>query len=606
MSEPRPPVPEARESPFRTFLTELKRRKVYRVAAGYAVATFAILEGADLVLPTLGVPAWVYQLLVVLVLLGFPVALILAWAFDITPQGVQPDPAGGAAPRTPLAYKLGGVVLSLAIVGGGAYWYLLARPNVDSSAAVADGTPSAVSSVPRAVPPRSMAVLPFNALSSDEDLTFLGDGIAGEILTALSAAQGLHVAARSSSFKLRGEDAGTAGERLGVAYILEGTVQRSGDRVRVTVAMVSTADESTLWADQYEGEFTDVFDIQDRIARSVMEGLALRFSGGGGARVVDISTDDPAAYTAYLRGRSAAADRTPSGLREAIGHYERAIELDPEFAEAYSALAMAHTSLAIALAEVPQVAYGRAREMAEAALRLEPTNAEAHAALANVKLDWEWDFAGAEQEFLRALSLQPQYAAAQQSYAHLLEVTGRSDEAIQQAEEALSQDLLSVASHVALGVSYYMARRFDDAILQFETAQRRFPNSPVTYELLGWALREAGRLDEAIAAHRRAAAGGQGSLADASLAVALAAASRDTEARELTRRLEADDGEFPVLAVRLAQVYGWLGELDSAFQWLETGLERRDPWITHLRADPVFDPLKGDPRFDELARRVGL
>jgi serine/threonine-protein kinase len=606
MNEPPPPAPVPPESPLRTFLTELKRRKVYRVAAGYAVATFAILEGADLVLPTLGVPEWVFQLLVVLVLLGFPVALILAWAFDITTEGVQPDPAGGSAPRTPLGYKLGGVVLSLAIVGGGAYWYLLARPNDEGPTAPTNGTPAALTPEPRAVPPRSMAVLPFDALSSDEDLTFLGDGIAGEILTALSKAQGLRIAARSSSFRLRGEDARTAGERLGVAYILEGTVQRSGDRVRVTVSMVSTADESTLWSDQYDGDFTDVFDIQDRIARGVIEGLALRFSGGGGARVVEVSTDDPAAYTEYLRGRAATADRSPAGLQEAIGHYERAIGMDPGFAEAYSALAIVHTSRAITLSEVPSVAYRQARDMAEAALRLDPTSAEAHAALANVKSDWEWDFAGAEEEFLRALSLQPQYAAARQWYAQLLEVMGRSGEAIQQAEEALGQDVLSVASHVALGVSYYMARRFDDAIRQFETAQERFPDSPVTYELLGWALREAGRLDEAIAAHRKAVAGGQGALAEASLAVALAAAARDTEARELLRRLEAEDRESSVLAVRLALAYGWLGEPDAAFRWLDTGLERRDPWITHLRADPAFDPLRDDPRFDELVRRVGL
>ena len=223
-----------------------------------------------------------------------------------------------------------------------------------------------------------------------------------------------------------------------------------------------------------------------------------------------------------------------------------------------------------------------------------------------MKSDWEWDFAGAEDEFLRALALQPQYAAARQWYAQLLEVMGRSSEAIQQAEEALSQDALSVGSHISLGVSYYMARRFDDAIRQFETAQERFPDSPATNELLGWALREAGHLDEAIAAHRRAAALGQGPLADASLAVALAAASRDGEARELLRRLEAEDREFPVLAVRIGVAYGWLGEPGSAFRWLETGLERRDPWITHLRSDPVFDPLRDDPRFEDLARRVGF
>lgn len=606
MTGPSPSTPEAPESPFRTFLTELRRRKVYRVAAGYAVATFAILEGADLVLPTLGVPDWVFQLLVVLVLLGFPVALILAWAFDITAEGVQPDPAGGAAPRTPMVYKVGGVVLSLAIVGGGAYWYLLARPSAESSIAGTADVPSVASSEPRPVPPRSIAVLPFDALGTDEDLTFLGDGIAGEILTALSKAQGLRVAARSSSFTLRSEDARTAGERLGVAYVLEGTVQRSGNRVRVTVSMVSTADESTLWSDQYDGDFTDVFDIQDRIARGVMEELALRFSAGGGARAVDVSTDDPAAYTSYLRGRAAAADRTPAGLREAMGHYEHAIQTDPEFAGAYAALAIVHSFRAITLSEVPSVAYQQARDMAEAALRLDPTSAEAHAALANVKSDWEWDFAGAEEEYLRALSLQPQYAAARQWYAQLLEVVGRSSEAVQQAEQALEEDVLSVASHVALGVSYYMARRFGDAIDQFETAQERFPDSPVTYELLGWALREAGRLDEAIAAHRRAVAGGQGALAEASLAVALAAAARETEARELVQRLETEDRESSVLAVRIALVYGWLGDLDAAFRWLETGLERRDPWITYLRADPAFDPVRDDARFDALARRVGL
>jgi serine/threonine-protein kinase len=595
-----PPTP----STFRTFLTELKRRKVYRVAAGYAVVVFAVLEGADLVLPTLGAPDWIFQLLVIVTLVGFPVALILAWAFDITPSGVQPDPAGAAAPRTPLAYKVGGVLASLVIVAGGAYWYLAVRGDTGSDTALEVPTPQTapveVSS------PRSIAVLPFAPVGTGEDLAYLGDGIAGEILSALSRVPGLRLAARSSTFKLRDEDARTVGERLGVAYVLEGSVQQSGERVRVTASMVTTSDESTLWFSQFEGDLTDVFTIQDSIARGVLEGLALEFAAGGAAPVVDVSTTDVAAYTAYLRGRSAASSRTPAGLREGIAHFRSAVEQDPAFSEAYAALANAWGFLAIVLAETPDQAYPQARAAAQEALRLDPANAEAHAALANVKSDWEWDFSGAEQEFMRALTLQPQYASARQWYAQLLQALGRTDEAIAQAQEAVRVDALSVTSHVALGISYYMARRHEEALAQLEAARQRFPDAPTTHELMGWPLRELGRFEESIAAHRAAVAGGQGLLAEGSLALALATAGRRREALDVARRLEVEDRQFPVLAVRLALVHARLGDLDTAFGWLEAAYQRRDPWLTFLNADPAFDPLRTDPRFGDLAYRIGL
>jgi serine/threonine-protein kinase len=455
------------------------------------------------------------------------------------------------------------------------------------------------------IPLRSIAVLPFVALGSEEDLTYLGDGIAGEILRGLGRAPDLLVAARSSSFKLRGEDARTVRDRLGVAYVLEGSIQRSGDQVRVTVAMIATLDESTLWSDQFQGDFTDVFAIQDSIAHGVFERLRLEFTSGG-ARVVNLSTDDPRAFTEYLRGRSAANQRTPAGLQEGISHYTNAIELDPGFAEAHAALAIAHTFQGVALSATSETAYSAALVAAEEALRLDPSNAEAHAALATVRSHWQWDFSGAEEEFQRALALQPQYAGARQRYSQLLQVMGRNDEAIAQAEEALRTDDLSITSHVALSVSYYMAGRYTDALDRLDSALDRFPEAPGIHEIRGWTLRALGRFEEAVEAHQTAVSGGQGLLAEGSLAIALSSAGRLDEARTLVRHLETEDRRFPVLAVRLALVYAHLDEIDTAFDHLERAYERRDPWLTFANIDPAFAPLQDNPRFRDLIERVGL
>jgi len=260
----------------------------------------------------------------------------------------------------------------------------------------------------------------------------------------------------------------------------------------------------------------------------------------------------------------------------------------------------------VILSETPGVAYSAALAAADVALRLDPNSAEAHAAMASIMSDWQWDFEGAEQSFQRALALQPQYAAARQWYAQLLQVMGRTGEAITQAEEALRTDELSVSAHAALGISYYMAGRYTEALERLEVARDRFPDAPGTQELLGWTLRELGRFDEAIEAHRAAVAGGQGLLAEGSLALALAAAGRSQEAEAVLRRLESEDGRIGVLAVRLAQIHAHLGDLETAFERLETAFERRDPWMTYAGVDPAFAPLHGDARFDLLIERIGL
>jgi len=491
---------------------------------------------------------------------------------------------------------VGGVLVSLLIVIGGGYWYLEVRPaSVDG----ANPGPAAA----RDVDPRSVAVTPFTV--QDDSLAYLGDGIAEEILTALSAAEGLQVAARSSSFKLRGQDARTVGEELAVALVLEGSVQVSGDRVKVKVDLVVVDEDRSLWSESVDGQLVEVFEFQEYVARRVVEGLSLEFSGGG-AGTSGLTTRNPAAFTAYLRGRSAANARTPDGLREGIRQYEQALTLDAEFAEAYSALAIAHSLLPIVLAEAPEVAYRDAREMAEAALALNPGEAEAHAALGSVRSAFDWDWVGAEEEFLRALTLRPSYTQARQWYAQLLAGLGRFAEAAGQAQDAARQDPLSPGAQTALGVTYYMARDYDLAIEQFELARDRFPDAPATSELLGWAYREAGRADEAVAAHEVAVAGGQGLLAESSRALALAAAGRRDEALRATRRLETEDRNLPALAVRIAMIHARLGNTDTGFEWLEIAARRREPWLTYLNVEPAFDQLRGDSRFEAMVRRLGL
>jgi adenylate cyclase len=323
---------------LRNFLAELKRRRVIQVAVVYAVAGFAVIEAADVILPRLQIPDWTVTLVVVLIVLGFPIALVLAWAYDITPEGVQ-----RTEPLSP---------------GGEA----------------ADGEEPAAAAVSE--PPegrRSIAVLPFVDMSPEHDQEYFSDGISEELINALTKLEGLRVAARTSAFAFKGANQSiqTIGEKLKVETVLEGSVRKAGNRLRITAQLVNVSDGYHLWSEQYDRELDDVFAVQSDISRNIVDVLKVKLVGEEGPPAITLPSGDPRAYELYLKGRYQWNKRTGAGLKKAIEYFERAIEGDPNNAPAYAGLADSYAILGIYGAIPPNVAMPKAREAALKALEID-------------------------------------------------------------------------------------------------------------------------------------------------------------------------------------------------------------------------------------------
>jgi TolB-like protein len=431
------------------FLDELKRRKVVRVAVVYGATAFVVLQAADIILPGLGVPGWAMSLVVVLTLLGFPLALVLAWALELTPDGIRrteaADPPGpDAAPaKTPALLGRRALLISslLAAVGIGMSAGWLLRPG--------PAEPGMESTRPAAA---SIAVLPFVNLSPDPDDAYFADGLTEEILNSLARVTSLRVSGRTSSFyfKDRSEDLRTIGARLGVDHVLEGSVRRSGDRLRIAVQLVEVEDGFHLWSEAYDRELDDIFVIQDDIARAIVE--ALRVELAGAPPVVASATESLPAYERLLEAHTLIGLRGAAGIHRAIVLLDEAVRLDPDFAPAWGTLAQAHSLLYwydASVARGPSLA--RAEAAAGRALALDPDLARAHQVMGDVLRD-QHRWTESEASYRRALELSPNDAESHVQYAQMLGRLGLARRALPFAARAAELDPLSPVSPTVLGL----------------------------------------------------------------------------------------------------------------------------------------------------------
>ncbi len=402
-----------------SFFAELKRRKVFRVAVVYAATAFVILQAADIMLPSLGVPAWALSLIVVLVILGFPIALVLAWALELTPDGIKRTESAPVAqteqgPTPALLGKrtvLASALLVAVGVGIGAGWFL--RPATEpsrESTAVASTDPLAVVETPLTSPEsQSIAVLAFADLSPDGDQEYFGDGIAEEILNALVRVPGLRVAGRTSSFYFKGrnEDLRSIGATLGVAHILEGSVRKQGERLRITAQLIRSDDGFHLWSATYDGTDADIFALQERIAREVTRELQVALGTGEDQRLVNTGTENPDAYALYLRATDIFNRRKAERYEEAIAAAQQALRLDPGYARAHSRLATLYFLWSVvAVPERYEALRTEAARQARSAMELDPSLAEPHAVLA--MLLWaDRRYADSADAMQRALEIDP-------------------------------------------------------------------------------------------------------------------------------------------------------------------------------------------------------
>ena len=456
---------------------------------------------------------------------------------------------------------------------------------------------------------RVIAVLPFVNASPDPENEYLSDGITDELIDALAQVEGLRVASRTSVFALKGkpQDVRAIGAVLGASVVLEGTVRKAGERLRITAQLTSTDDGRLLWSQRYDRTLHDVFEIQDELARTIVETLrATSFADMAPPRRKRY-TQNLEAYGLYLKGRFEWNKRTPEGVVAGIRHFEQAIAVDPNYALAYTGLADCW-ALHVDYQSV-HVAKGfeRARVYARRAIELDDTLAEAHASLAWTLFIYDWDWDGAARHFRRAIELDPRYATAHQWYAFLLASQGKLDAALVEGHTAQELDPTSVSVRRSLGSVYFYARRYEQARYHLGRAVAMNPSSPETHRMLGLTLTLEGSFDEAERVLREAMGlPAAGTYTQATLGYMLARAGRRAEAEAILAVLEEQGRSEYVSPVACALLHLGLGNIDRALAAAALAYDERRGWLAYVRVNPVMDPLRGHPRFERLAVKLGL
>jgi len=456
----------------------------------------------------------------------------------------------------------------------------------------------------------TIAVLPFVNLSDDPQNEYFSDGLTEELIRALTKVGGLQVVAWTSSAQLKGKtyDIGTIGKRLAVGAVLEGSVRKAGDRLRVTAQLIRVTDQHYLWSETYERRMQDVFAIQDEISRAIVNTLRIRLVGEPGAELVGRYTRNLEAYNSYLRGRHYFNQQTPEGLRKAIEFFERAIGEDPHYASAYAWLSDSYNLLVIWGGIPANAVMAKARAAAERAVELDDTLAEAHTSVAANRAVFDWDWRGAEGEFQRAIELQPGFASAHHGYAMLcLAPLRRFAEAIAEMERALELDPLSLFINSSAGTAFYYARQYERAVEQFGKAIDLAPNYHLGHWGLGRAYAQKGKFEPAIAAFEKARDLSGGSpLTLGGLGYAYGRSGRREEARQLLDELGLRSASSYVSPFHTAIIHLGLGRKKQALEWLEKACQEHDARLGWLQADPIHDPLRSDLRFSGLLQKVGL
>jgi serine/threonine-protein kinase len=454
----------------------------------------------------------------------------------------------------------------------------------------------------------AVAVLPFANLSSDPENEFLSDGITDEIIYTLGRIDGVRVAGRTSCFALKGQtlDPASVGRRLDVTSVVDGSVRRSGNRVRVLAELVNPTAGYQLWSERYDRELSDVFALQEEIARAIASALRVRLGAGTEARVAAPPTSDAGAYELYLRGRHSSGLRTTAASHDAVKLLEEAVARDPGFARAWAALADANLAAPVYSGAAPSVAWPRARDAIHRALALDSKLAEAHTALAYGTMLYEWDWATAESEFERAIASNASYATAHHWYADFLAGRGRLDEALREMQRARDLDPLSPIINVELAWILGMVRRGDEALEQVSQVVRADPGFAHGYLVLGLVREGRGEHADAIEALEKALAlGGFHSIAHGALICAHAANGGRPVAERLHAELEARATREHVAPFAFALAHTGLGDHSAAFDWLEKGIAERDELLAENFFDPLFDPLREDARYAAVVQRLG-
>jgi TolB-like protein/Tfp pilus assembly protein PilF len=584
------------------FFSELKRRNVYKVAIAYIVGGWALSQGVAQVFPVFDIPNWVIRLIVLLIIIGLPIALVLAWMFELTPHGIKrtEDVDFATAARQPKKRVWIFVVAISGLVSIGLFF--LGRYTVGSKAAV---------TAPNEISNKSIAVLPFESLSEDKSNAYFAEGVQEEILTRLAKVADLKVISRTSTqrFKSAPSDLRDIAKQLGVANILEGSVQKANDQVRVNVQLINALTDAHLWADTYDRKLIDIFSVESEIAKSIADTLQAKLSRSAEHVLASRPTENPEAHELYLKGRYFWNRRTGENLKKAADYFEQAIGKDPKYALAYSGLADCHVLLPLYpdLGSNPRDELPKALEAARKAVELDDTLAEAHASLARA-LASDLQLSPAISEFNRAIELNPNYATAHQWFGECLQSQGQLEEALAELKRAQELDPLSLVINTVLGFAFDTVGKSNEAIAQLRKTIEIDPNFRIAHIYLGNVLEHNGQLKEAIVEYEKSNTLQAESFSLAQLARAYFLVDRKAEAQQFWDKLKSLSERQYVPAYAMAVVQLTFGNKDEAIRLLEKSYEDHAPFdsldLGWILVDHRLDSLRSDPRFKKLITRI--
>jgi len=580
----------------RNFFAELKRRHVYRVAIAYAVVAWLLVQVATQVFPFFEIPTWIVRLVVLLTVLGFPVALVVAWAFEMTPKGLKR--AGDIAPNEYIprwsTRRFAALVLSIAILAAGVPLFQLSRSKPTWLPwADVDSTTSQ----------KSIAVLPLLNESGNPGDEYFSDGLSEELIAALAQIKGLKVIGRSSSFRFKDqkEDSKSIGEKLGVSTLLEGTVRKNGDRVRIVAELINTADGSEIWSRTFDRELKDIFSVQAEIAEAVATSLKLTLLGTEDGSAQKASTKSMEAHNAYLQGHFYFQRRNLEDYRKAVGFFDQAIRLDTDYALAYAERSEAWAWIGDLSSEKKKEAWKAAGSDAEKAIAVDPNLAEAHAALGWVRFFIEWKFAEGLAELRRAQQLSPWNPTANDLLARVVVYFGQFEQAEKVARQSIELDPLAYQARISLARVLFAEGKLDETEAAARKAAELQPTAAGNHRFQVFVAIQRG---DGEAALREAQLEPNEGYRRFELALADYTRGERRAADEALAELIAKDRDF--LAYQVAQVYAWRGENDKAFEWLQVSLDTHDTGTVSLLIDPLLRGLQHDPRYRTMLLKVGL
>lgn len=580
-----------------SLFTELKRRNVFRVALLYAVGTWLILQVADVGVSLLGLPDWTGRLVFLLLAIGFPLVMVFSWAYEITPEGVkrEKDVPRNQSITDETARKLNTAVIALLVLSLAG---LVADRLIPEQAAVPEQTASIESaSPPQTGPsPQSIAVLPFVNMSSDKENEYFSDGLSEELLNLLAKIPELQVAARTSAFSFKDTDADVVeiAQTLKVAHVLEGSVRKSGDEIRITAQLIKANDGFHLWSETWDRTLVDVFAIQDEIAEKVVAALKVTLLG----EVPHARVTDPHAYELYLQAKAAADVGTEESMAESVRLLEQALAIDPEYAEAWTELSVVQTNQTGSGYISAADGFARAAVSARRALAIDPKDARALSGLGWNAMYRDWDFAEAARLIGESLRWEPGNASVMNASAVLNGVFGRRQQMMSLYEEALERDPMAMSVLGNLTGAYLNNDRIDDAAVLVERMRDVSPTSSFveTYGawLHWWRGETEAALDGFIAIDN--------DIGDWGRAVALYDLGRDDEIDAVLRDMAAHGGRPTQFAV----VQAYIGNIDQAFELLDRAYLERDDWLIEIRMYDALEVLYDDPRWEALLQKIGI